>query len=200
MKLNQISQSGRSMVEMLGVLAIIGVLSIGGIAGYTSAMSKWRQNKLIDQVVVMIAGIRTLYGNSPNYEGIDTAVIANAGIVDQQMLDTNASGVPNGKIKNVYNGMVYVKTGYHRKSNDSFWITVAGLPFNACVTLATTNWGADSGSGLVRIAANSANTTGIVASGISVIGSVDDNNLSVSPATASAACNGISNFVALQFE
>ena len=27
-------ESGRSMVEMLGVLAIIGVLSIGGIAGY----------------------------------------------------------------------------------------------------------------------------------------------------------------------
>ena len=26
-------QSGRSMVEMLGVLAIIGVLSVGGIAG-----------------------------------------------------------------------------------------------------------------------------------------------------------------------
>ena len=32
---NKKSQSGRSMVEMLGVLAIIGVLSIGGIAGYT---------------------------------------------------------------------------------------------------------------------------------------------------------------------
>ena len=28
-------ESGRSMVEMLGVLAVIGVLSIGGIAGYT---------------------------------------------------------------------------------------------------------------------------------------------------------------------
>ncbi len=27
-------QCGRSMIEMLGVLAIIGVLSIGGIAGY----------------------------------------------------------------------------------------------------------------------------------------------------------------------
>ena len=32
------NQSGRSMVEMLGVLAIIGVLSIGGIAGYRAAM------------------------------------------------------------------------------------------------------------------------------------------------------------------
>ena len=26
-------ESGRSMIEMLGVLAIIGVLSVGGIAG-----------------------------------------------------------------------------------------------------------------------------------------------------------------------
>ena len=29
------SDSGRSMIEMLGVLAIIGVLSVGGIAGYS---------------------------------------------------------------------------------------------------------------------------------------------------------------------
>jgi len=39
------NQSGRSMVEMLGVLAIIGVLSIGSIAGYYTAMKKYRLNK-----------------------------------------------------------------------------------------------------------------------------------------------------------
>lgn len=38
------SQWGRSMVEMLGVLAIIGILSIGGIAGYTKAMEKIKSN------------------------------------------------------------------------------------------------------------------------------------------------------------
>ena len=37
--------SGRSMVEMLGVLAIIGVLSVGAIAGYSKAMMKYRLNK-----------------------------------------------------------------------------------------------------------------------------------------------------------
>ena len=42
------SESGRSMVEMLGVLAIIGVLSIGGIAGYTMAMNRFRANEAID--------------------------------------------------------------------------------------------------------------------------------------------------------
>ena len=38
-------QTGRSMVEMLGVLAIIGVLSVGGIAGYSKAMTKFKINK-----------------------------------------------------------------------------------------------------------------------------------------------------------
>ena len=45
-KLNQ--ESGRSMVEMLGVLAIIGVLSIGGIAGYTMAMNRYRANEILN--------------------------------------------------------------------------------------------------------------------------------------------------------
>ncbi len=38
-------EKGRSMIEMLGVLAIVGVLSVGGIAGYTKAMQMYRSNK-----------------------------------------------------------------------------------------------------------------------------------------------------------
>ena len=41
-------ESGRSMVEMLGVLAIIGVLSIGGIAGYVLSMNRYRANAVLD--------------------------------------------------------------------------------------------------------------------------------------------------------
>ena len=41
-------ESGRSMVEMLGVLAIIGVLSIGGIAGYVLSMNRYRANAMLD--------------------------------------------------------------------------------------------------------------------------------------------------------
>ena len=41
-------ESGRSMVEMLGVLAIIGVLSVGGIAGYSLGMRKHRANQIVD--------------------------------------------------------------------------------------------------------------------------------------------------------
>ncbi|MDY6407878.1 MAG: hypothetical protein SPL08_04175 [Pseudomonadota bacterium] len=39
---------GRSMVEMLGVLAIVGVISIGGIAGYNYGINKYRANEIMD--------------------------------------------------------------------------------------------------------------------------------------------------------
>ena len=54
-------QSGRSMVEMLGVLAIIGVLSVGGISGYSKAMAKYKLTKAQDQLTMMIMNIRTAY-------------------------------------------------------------------------------------------------------------------------------------------
>ena len=49
MKTNHI---GRSMVEILGVLAIVGVLSVGGIAGYSTAMNKYKMNKQNEQILL----------------------------------------------------------------------------------------------------------------------------------------------------
>jgi hypothetical protein len=50
-------QYGRSMIEMLGVLAIIGVLSVGGIAGYTKAMDEYRINENINEINHVMFGI-----------------------------------------------------------------------------------------------------------------------------------------------
>ena len=43
-------ENGRSLIEMLGVLAIIGVLSVGGLSGYTMAMNRHRANQILDYV------------------------------------------------------------------------------------------------------------------------------------------------------
>ena len=59
-QIQQKSQSGRSMVEMLGVLAIIGVLSIGGIVGYRYAMTQHQANEIINDVLVWGASIQGL--------------------------------------------------------------------------------------------------------------------------------------------
>ena len=52
------TQYGRSMVEMLGVLAIIGVLSVGAIAGYSKAMMKYKLNKQAEQLNTILSALQ----------------------------------------------------------------------------------------------------------------------------------------------
>ena len=54
--------TGRSMVEMLGVLAIIGVLSVGAIAGYSKAMMKYKLNQHAQAVNMLINNVLQLKG------------------------------------------------------------------------------------------------------------------------------------------
>jgi len=68
------SQGGRSMIEMLGVLAIIGVLSVGGIAGYSKAMTKYRINKAIEQITLIAGNIRTFFAPQGNYLGVECQI------------------------------------------------------------------------------------------------------------------------------
>ena len=42
-------ESGRGMVEMLGVLAVMGIVSVTGVNGYQSAIKKHRANELIHE-------------------------------------------------------------------------------------------------------------------------------------------------------
>ena len=53
---------GRSMVEMLGVLAIVGVLSVGAIAGYGKAMRKYRLNKHAESFNMLLNNALQLKG------------------------------------------------------------------------------------------------------------------------------------------
>ena len=54
--------TGRSMVEMLGVLAIIGVLSVGAIAGYSKAMMKYKLNKHAESFSMLLNNALQLEG------------------------------------------------------------------------------------------------------------------------------------------
>ncbi len=77
--LGTFSQSGRSMIEMLGVLAIIGVLSVGGIAGYSKAMEMYKINKIIEEYSYLISGLIEQKSNvvaSHTFGGLADVVVA----------------------------------------------------------------------------------------------------------------------------
>ena len=86
-------QSGRSMIEMLGVLAIIGVLSVGGIAGYSKAMQKYRINKAIEQITLIAGNVRAFFAPQGNYVGVDNkTVLRKAKIIPDEMWEYNDDG------------------------------------------------------------------------------------------------------------
>lgn len=68
-------EKGRSMIEMLGVLAIVGVLSVGGIAGYSKAMRMYKLNKWKNDFIYMMTNLKTFYLNSKTYSNKDESII-----------------------------------------------------------------------------------------------------------------------------
>ena len=86
--------SGRSMIEMLGVLAIIGVLSVGGIAGYSKAMMKFKINKTAEQITEIVTNIRTLYAQQKDYNGLYNGTAIGMGAVPDD-LKLNSSSITN---------------------------------------------------------------------------------------------------------
>ena len=139
-------QSGRSMVEMLGVLAIIGVLSVGGISGYSKAMAKFKLTKAQDQLTMLLMNIRTAYATSPSYAGLSASSAVAYNLAPSDMISGSS-------LHNAFGGAVTLST----TNNDlNFSIKFEGLGKETCASLASTDWGTD---GLVSIALTSGSYT-----------------------------------------
>ena len=95
------NESGRSMVEMLGVLAIIGVLSIGGIAGYTLAMNRYRANEILNAAALVSIAATSARGGVGNQ-----ATLADLGGIETMTLPAI---IANGDVLSEANGIVTIK-------------------------------------------------------------------------------------------
>ena len=149
---SKVVQCGRSMIEMLGVLAIIGVLSIGGIAGYSKAMTKWKINKTIEQIEHITHGIFTAYANQKKMDDIypwgedkEEAInlLKSLNIISEDM-------IVDGELRDPFGGDILLSAGsyysdsqweikYHK--NEKFVsLEYINIPREACMTLGSLNW------------------------------------------------------------
>ena len=201
--MNNINEKGRSMVEMLGVLAIIGVLSAGGLAGYSKAMFKHKLNSTIDQITMIVTNIRTIYGTQGDYNGLTNAMAAKAGIVPASMYTGNASAVAASAsgLTNPFKGGVVIGTASATSStaagNTAFTVAYTGLPAEACVQIATSDFGTGAGSGFLGSAAASSNTPATVSQ---IAGSENEGKpMSLTNAINACTGKGATNSITLKF-
>ena len=213
------NEQGRSMIEMLGVLAIVGVLSVGGIAGYSKAMNKFKTNKLIEQVNMISTNVRTLYASQKDYGGITNGYAIRTGVLPNEMVSVAASQVANAAtlaltstgITNAFSGNVYITNGGVKATGDkgAFVISMDKIPEAACVSIATTEWGGDAGGGLISmsIATGAANTAALEGGKIATVpatsaGSafnVEDGDLPISVVDAATHCSGAENTISWKY-
>lgn len=144
--LSRNDQNGRSMIEMLGVLAIIGVLSVGGISGYSRAMAKYKLTKAQDQITMLLMNIRTAYATSPSYNGLTAQTATAYAIAPGDMIVEADDG--SNTLAGAFGGAVDVNS--LGANNSYFYITMRALAQESCRSLLTSDWGAD---GLVMIKA-----------------------------------------------
>ncbi|MBO6280937.1 MAG: hypothetical protein J6N49_00250 [Alphaproteobacteria bacterium] len=209
--INSNNENGRSMIEMLGVLAIIGVLSVGGIAGYSKAMMKFKINKTVDQVSQIVSNIRTLYGTQKKYVwdagGVNTAgsslqIFKKAHVIPDEMWNSDGTA-----IENAFGGSVGFYPNEKRGSDygKAFWLSFDGIPEEACMELMTYDWGSGSSSGLIAIG-----QVGATAALVGCTGSATGDNVyacaggstqpvPMSVAVAATACSGDDNEIFWKF-
>ena len=142
----QTNQIGRSMIEMLGVLAIIGVLSVGGIAGYSKAMEKIHVNKIVNMISDISATIKTAYISQKNYDFFDGGIIGfDNQIQDMGLLPPEYTFEFEGEKRiglssplTLINPLGYTKE-YEEGGFSALSIGVL-VPQNLCVPLLTYDW------------------------------------------------------------
>ena len=192
------NNSGRSMIEMIGVLTIIGALSTGGIVGYTKALHQNKVKTAIEQINVISAHLSAIGANGGDYSGLNNGVAIKLKAVLPEM---NPSGTT---LKNPFGGGVTIASAklLNGSGDDqAYTIEYSGLDKQACLSLATHDWGGAKNSSLIGVVAGNSPSAGslyLKCEGVSsapVVGCVKGPTVGIPIpiSTAVTSCNSCGN-------
>ena len=116
-------ESGRSMIEMMGVLAIMGVITVAAIAGINSAMNMQKRNTVNDEVLQMVAQVRQTFSEYDDFSNINNATIFGAIGMSKQ---------------NPYGGAYEISV--NPSNSRQFVISITGLSKSDCEYFVTKGW------------------------------------------------------------
>ena len=121
----QANPLGRSMIEMLGVLAIIGVLSVGGIAGYSKAMEKFKVNKAIEEYSNFIFGMLEHLSDYQNLTQVDDGKQISLANTINNTVSVPPNWVLNGGFSDSNGNQLYIVSRNNRLVLDIYMGTIS---------------------------------------------------------------------------
>ena len=116
-------ESGRSMIEMLGVLAIMGVITVSAIGMISTAMRTQKLTEVNDEVIQMVTMVRNIHGEYDDFSNMNGQTIF------------GAIGMSN---KNPYGGSYELSV--NQSNPRQFVVTINGLGQAECESLVAKAW------------------------------------------------------------
>lgn len=191
----KLNQSGRSMIEMLGVLSVVGVLSVGGLTVVNNAQQKKNEGQLISDTAQLAMISKKL---ACQYDAAYTTYTKY--LNRSEAIPTNLTyNSTSDQIEGVMDSITKI-TG-----NDKYFaVSVEGLDDSSCIKMATTDWGKRYSNGCLGVSIGATDLHTCMLSGncsgtASAITS-SDANYPMSAATAATHCANNNNTVKIWFK
>ncbi len=116
-------ESGRSMIEMLGVLAIMGIITVGAIGMISTAMRTQKLTEVNDEVIQMVTMVRNIHGEYDDFSNMNGQTIFGAIGMSRQ---------------NPYGGNY--ELAVNAANPRQFVVTINGLGQSECESLLAKAW------------------------------------------------------------
>ncbi len=128
LKITRQPESGRSMLEIIGVLAIMAIMSAGAFVMIRNAMATQRRNTVMDDFSKIVTGVRTLFAD---HDDLSELKDKGADVMVAMSIDSDGP----------YAGSVYeVNINTNDSTNQTFVVTIKNLPTKDCVVLSQKSW------------------------------------------------------------
>lgn len=154
--MNKMNENGRSMIEMLGVLAIIGVLSVGGFSLINKMQTSYTTNQVIDTAGDFANHITKMVRE---YE-LDNPGASNGDLMNEYLC--KAKAVPDSLLEGGAACSDYKEKPFSGINDVTYSAKYIGGKVSAvlqidhlteemCMQIVTTNWGTPGTSGFIGL-------------------------------------------------
>lgn len=155
--MNKMNENGRSMIEMLGVLAIIGVLSVGGFSLINKMQTSYTTNQVIDTAgdfanhITKMVREYELDNPGAEHQASMNEYLCKAKAVPDSLLEggvtcSDYKENPFSGINDVTYNVIYLTNG-----KASVTLQIGNVTEEMCMQMVTTNWGTPGTSGFIGL-------------------------------------------------
>ena len=104
-KVKMFHETGRTMIEMLGVISILGMMALGGAVGVSRAIDVWRAWQVEAQVPQLVRDVKALYAWKEDFSGL------NMDFICDNITKVHGAGCKGDAFVSPWGGQITVATG-----------------------------------------------------------------------------------------